>query len=180
MSKYDIANTIIASIALIISLIPLFVSLGKFMKNRLSTKTLQLALIQLANGGGWNGDWLHSELSITNHTRKEFTISRIIVTANNQKCKVWQAREKNPTLLNSTTHVIKIEPIRMMAHDSMIIDFYIETTFRIETPIPAIISLITPYQKLDYPITLPVQCREDDSNDEQNKRHTPYCSGDKL
>lgn len=165
MSHYDIASIVISSIALAVSIIPIVVSIVKFFKNRVSTKTLQVELSKLKNDGGWNTDWLHGDLTITNNTKKEFTISRIIVIARDQQCKIWQPREK----FISQKHDIPlttIPPIRLLSHDAAIIDFFIETPFRIEEETLAVLSIVTPYTKLDYPLLLPVQNRKNDCDDE--------------
>ena len=165
MSQYDLASIIISSIALAISIIPIIVNIVKFFKNRLSTKTLQVELSKLSNDGGWNTDWLHGDLTITNNTKKEFTISRIIVIVNGQYCKVWQPREKL-VLKEFNVPITTIPPIRLLSHDAAIIDFFIEASFRIEKPTVAVLSLVTPYQRLDYPITLPIDGGKNDCNDE--------------
>lgn len=165
MSQYDLASIIISSIALAISIIPIIVNIVKFFKNRLSTKTLQVELSKLRNDGGWNTDWIHGDLTITNNTKKEFTISRIIVIVNGLYCKVWQPRE-NYFLQEISVPVSPIPPIRLLSHDAAIIDFFIQAPFRIEQPTAAVLSLVTPYQKLDYPITLPIDGGKNDCNDE--------------
>lgn len=168
MTKYDIVSLIIAIIALCVSIIPLIASFFKFLKNRLTTKSLQVEVSDMVNDGGWNTDWLHCDLTITNHTRKEFTVGRIIVTANGKFCKVWQSQEKI-NMREKPVGVVAIPPIRLMAHDTAIIDFYIVSPFRIEKPNQAILSLVTPYKKLDYPILLSVERRNDDSDNKTDK-----------
>lgn len=163
MSEYDIASIVISTIALVISFVPIIVSIFKFFKNRLSTKTLQINLTNLKNDGGWNTDWLNGDLIITNKTKKEFTITRIIVIVNGQYCKVWQPREKFISE-NLRVPITTISPIRLLSHDAAIIDFFIEAPFRIEIPTIAVLSLVTPYQKLNYQITLPIQNGEDNGN----------------
>lgn len=165
MSQYDIASIVLSSIALIISVIPLFIGLVRTLKNRLTTKTLQVELFRLKNTFGVSTDWIHGDLTITNQTKNEFTITRIVVIAKGQQCKVWQARER--FLTNHLTSTVSIiPPIRLMAHDAIIVDFYIECPFRIEEPSPATLSLITPYQRLNYSITLPIYTGEYDRDDE--------------
>lgn len=155
MSQYDLANLIIAIIALTLSIIPLVVNLIKFFKNRLTTKTLQVKIENLINNGGNKTDLLHCDLIVTNHTRKEFTIARILLTVNGKQCKLWQPRDMTNANL-FTNPLMPIPAIRLMAHDATILDLFIEAPNRINQITTATLSLITPYQRINYPVILGV------------------------
>lgn len=160
MTVIDLINLIVAILALVISLIPIGVNLYRFFKNRLTEKTLQVEISNLTNNNGFTTDWLSCDLTITNHTKKEFTITRIIVTIDNSYCKVWQTTKKS-TNLKFPPVVVPVMPIRLSSHDATILDLYIETPYRLNKETPAVLSLITPYQKLNYPLNLTMYSSND-------------------
>lgn len=165
MTTYEIIAVALSAIALAFSLGAIIKDIIIAVKNRITPSTLTVAADKLTNEGGLFNDWVHCDLIITNHTRKEFTIGRISATVNSKPCRVWQVIEKsNKGWPPSKVGVIP--PFRVMPHDIINIDFYIETA-PLDAPTYATLSVHTSYRKVNYRILIPCQSKNNGEKTQQ-------------
>lgn len=153
MSTYEIIAVVFSSVSLFFTLIALIKNIIVAYKNRVTaaTFTVELDDLRVTNAGA--NDWVHCNLLLTNHTRKEFTVGRIVVTIEGTPCPCWRVIEK-PKYFFQPGKVEELLPFRVMPCDIVNICLYIESP-PLELPAAGTLAIMTSYEKIDYPVLIP-------------------------
>lgn len=159
MSTYEIIAVVLSAVALAFSIATIIKDIYTAYRNRITADTLTLKLEPLRVSSAGFNDWIHCNLLLTNHTRKEFTVGRIVVTINDTPCRSWCAAGKAQKI-GEQPRLRELHPFRVMPHDIVNIDFHIEAP-HLEAPTVGTLSVMTSYRKIDYTVLIPCDSEND-------------------